>query len=122
MNILILGPSQSGKTTLGLRLAREVDATFISERDIRQEFGDWDASPAGVWRLGLRFNILKKEDVITVFESSVLPPNYAPNKIVFMDTYENSMEVPKGSLVISASEWWREPWINYWARGISCRP
>jgi GTPase SAR1 family protein len=119
MNILILGPSQSGKTTLGRRLAREMDATFVSEEDIRQEFGDWDADPAGVWRLGLRFNLLKKEDVVTVFESSVLPGNYTPDKIVFMDTYENSMEVPKGSLVVSASEWWREPWISYWARTLS---
>jgi len=119
MNILITGPNWSGKTTLALSLARMLDATYISERDIRTEFSDWDSTPAGTWRLGVRFHLLSSEREVMIFESIVIPTNYKPDKIIFMNTVENSMDIPRGALVISSNEWWRDPWIGYWSRLIA---
>jgi deoxyadenosine/deoxycytidine kinase len=118
MVILVIGPPLSGKTTLCKKLATHLDASYYTEEQVRKEFLDWDMSPQGKWRLGLRFALLSKTDAVVIIESSVLPDNFTPDKIVFMDTIENSMKVPSKALVIHPNQWWRTTWTDYWARSI----
>jgi len=119
MNILIIGPKGAGKALLAQSLSRALDATCVSERDIRTDFNDWDNSPAGVWRLGVRLTLLSKEvKEYLVIEASSLPSNFSPDNIIFMDTLDNTLEVPKKAIVVSTRGWWKASWVRYWTKII----
>lgn len=140
--ILVCGLPGSGKTFLATALKQELESNqykveWFNADIVREQFNDWDFSPAGRHRQMIRMKILadkaKESGSYAICDfvcpTKLLRQDFAADIVVWMNTIDQGrfedtnkmfeqLDTNEYHVIITKNEWWSALFAKMWAERV----